>query len=198
MHCCWEEQPQAGRPQTHCSDAQPTSATLALPCGSNATPAVRGVRVKQETDHPASLVPCHECGWSLRRTAACTQRTSRRTQPQRQAYRGTKSESERASVVGAAGSAARGARDIGDRRPRVRYDREQLRRRPQLDAGVEVPAAGRDTAENGSSNRRRQIGHLSKGGIRLNVQAGLGPGPSAELQPCSGQATYHDAAERET
>ena len=46
-----------------------------------------------------------------------------------------------ASVVRAAGSAAGGARDIGDRRPRVCDDREQLRRRPQLDAGVEVPAA---------------------------------------------------------
>ena len=41
VHCCSEEQPHAGRPHTHCSDAHPTSAALELALGSNATPATR-------------------------------------------------------------------------------------------------------------------------------------------------------------
>ena len=43
-------------------------------------------------------------------------------------------------VVSAAVASTGCAGDVGDRRPRVRYDCKQLRRSAELDAGVEVPA----------------------------------------------------------
>ena len=50
-------------------------------------------------------------------------------------------------MVGTAVAAAGRAGDVGDRRARVRYDREQLRRRAQLDAGVEVPVQATSAAQ---------------------------------------------------